>query len=106
MCIFELQSGLNFFATFVQIAAVKSNFVIFMSENLSVNLCCHLRRVNVSYQGEISLHFNLPSLYSCGTWSPLLRALEFPFTGYLATARLSKEADCTSIQHAWHKKAV
>ena len=50
-------------------------FVIFMSENLSIILCRHLRRVNVSYQGKTSLHFDLPSLYSCRTRSPLLRAL-------------------------------
>ena len=50
-------------------------FVIFMSKNLSTNLCRRLWRVNVSYQGEISLHFDLPSLYSCRTWNPLLRAL-------------------------------
>ena len=33
-----------------------------------------LRRVNVSYQSELSLHFDLPSLFSCRTQSPLLRA--------------------------------
>ena len=49
-------------------------FVIFTS-NLSTNLWRRLWRVNVSYQGEISLHFDLPSLYSCRTRSPLLRAL-------------------------------
>ena len=32
-------------------------------------------RVNVTYQGEISLHFDLPSLYSCHTQCPLLRVL-------------------------------
>ena len=42
----------------------NSVFVIFMSKNLSTNLCCRLWRVNVSYQGEISHHFDLPSLYN------------------------------------------
>ena len=50
-------------------------FIIFMSKNLSTNLCCHLRRLTVSYKGEISLHFDLPSLYSCCTRSPLLWVL-------------------------------
>ena len=40
-------------------------FVIFMSKRLSTNLCRLLRRLTVSYKGEISLHFDLPSLYSC-----------------------------------------
>ena len=54
-------------------------FVIFMSENLSTNLCCnlHVQRVNLSYHGEISLHFDLPSLYSCRIWSPLPRAVNY-----------------------------
>ena len=46
--------------------------ILFMSNNLSTNLSRHLQRVNIS---EISLHFNLPSLYSCRTWSLLLRVL-------------------------------
>ena len=50
-------------------------FVMFMSKNLSTNLCHHLQRVNVSNQGKISLCFDLPSLYSRHTRSPLLRAL-------------------------------
>ena len=50
-------------------------FVIFMSKNLSTNLCRRLRRLTVSYKGEISLHFDVPSLYSCRTQSPLLRVL-------------------------------
>ena len=37
----------------------------------------------MSYQGEISLHFDLPSLYS---WSLLVRALEFSLEGFLGTA--------------------
>ena len=37
-------------------------FVIFMSKNLCTNLYCRLRRVNVRYQGKISLHFDLASL--------------------------------------------
>ena len=40
-------------------------FVIFMSKSLSTNLCCCLQRLTVSYKDEISLHFDLPSLYSC-----------------------------------------
>ena len=39
---------------------------------MSKNLYHRLRRINVSQQG---LHFNLPSLYSSHTWSPLRRAL-------------------------------
>ena len=50
-------------------------FVIFMSKNIPTNLCRRLRRVTVTYRDEISLHFKLPSLYSCRTQSPLLRAL-------------------------------
>ena len=46
------------------------NFVIYML-NLSTICCRHLQRVNVSYQGDISL----PSLYNCRTRSPLLWAL-------------------------------
>ena len=63
-------------------------FVIFISENLSTNLCQHLRRLNVSYNGEISLHFDLPSLYSSCTQSPLLWALIRIL--YLDTARFIK----------------
>ena len=48
-------------------------FVIFLSKNLST--CRRLWRVNASYQGKRCLHFNLPSLYSCRTRSPLPRAL-------------------------------
>ena len=46
-------------------------FVISMSKNLTPIPS----RVNVSYQGKISLHFELPCLYSCRTRSPLFRAL-------------------------------
>ncbi len=35
-------------------------FVIFMSKNLSTNYCRSLQRVNVSYQGEISLYLQAP----------------------------------------------
>ncbi len=35
-------------------------FVIFMSKNLSTNYCRSLRRVNISYQGEISLYLQAP----------------------------------------------
>ena len=63
-------------------------FVIFISKNLSTNLCHNLRRVNVSYQGEISLHFDLPSLYGSCTRSPLLWALIRIL--YLDTARFMK----------------
>ena len=60
-------------------------FVIFMSKNPSTNCCHHLRRVNVSYQGEISLHLDLPSQYDCHIRSPLLWALIRIL--YLDTAR-------------------
>ena len=50
-------------------------FFTSMSENLSINLCRRIQRVSIWYQGEISLHFDLPSLYSCRTRSPLLREL-------------------------------
>ena len=63
-------------------------FVIFMWKNLSTNLCCHLRRLVVSYKGETSLHFDLPSLYSCCVRTLLLR--QFPRAGYLGTARFVK----------------
>ena len=57
-------------------------FVIFMSKNLSTNLYRHLRRLTVSYKGEISLHFDLPGLYSCCIWSLLLWALiKIPASG-------------------------
>ena len=59
-------------------------FVIFKS-NLSTNLCRRLRRLTVSYEGEISLHFDPPSRPSCRTRSPLLWALIRIL--YLATAR-------------------
>ncbi len=35
-------------------------FVIFMSKNHSTNYCRSLRRVNISYQGEISLYLQAP----------------------------------------------
>ena len=35
-------------------------FVIFISKNLSTNYCCSTWRVNVSYQGEISLYLQTP----------------------------------------------
>ena len=35
-------------------------FVIFMSKNLSTNYCYSLRRVNISYQGKISLYVQAP----------------------------------------------
>ena len=49
-------------------------FVIFMSKN-PFNSCHRLQRVNVSYQGEISLHLDLPTQYGRRTRSPLLWAL-------------------------------
>ena len=61
--------------------------ILFISKNLSINLCHHLRRVNLNYQGEISLHFDLPSLYSCRTQTPLLRALIWLPAHRLSTAR-------------------
>ena len=36
-------------------------FVILMSKNLSTDFCHRLRRVSISFKGEISYHFNLPS---------------------------------------------
>ena len=60
-------------------------FVIYMPKNLSTNLCRRLRRLTVSYKGEVSLHFNLPSLYSYRTRSLLLWALVRLL--YLDTAR-------------------
>ena len=56
-----------------------------MPKNLSTNLCRRLRRLTVSYKGEVSLHFNLPSLYSYRTRSLLLWALVRLL--YLDTAR-------------------
>jgi hypothetical protein len=50
-------------------------FVIYMSSNPSSNCSRHLRRLVVSYQGEISLHFDPPSLYSCRVRIPLLREI-------------------------------
>ena len=58
-------------------------FVISMSKNPS-KCCRHLWRLAVSYKGEISHYFDLPSLYSCHTRSPLLRAIIL-HTGYLIT---------------------
>ena len=60
-------------------------FVIYMPKNLSTNLCHRLRRLTVSYKGVINLHFDLPSLYSYRTRSPLLWALIRIL--YLDTAR-------------------
>ena len=51
------------------------SLLLFMSKNLSTNICHRLQRLIVSYKGEISLHFDLPSLYSCRAQSPLLWAL-------------------------------
>ena len=51
------------------------DFVISMSNNPSSNCYRRLRRLVVSYKSEISLYFDLPSLYSCRTRSPLLRTL-------------------------------
>ena len=38
----------------------KSSFAIFMSKNLSTNYSRSLRRVNISYQDEISLYLQAP----------------------------------------------
>ena len=46
-------------------------FVMFMSNNLSTNICCRLRRENIGFEGEIRRHFELP----CHKRSPLLRML-------------------------------
>ena len=51
------------------------DFVISMSNNPSSNCSRRLRRLVVSYKGEISLHFDPPSLYSCRVRSPLLREI-------------------------------
>ena len=59
-----------------------------MPKNLSTNLCRRLRRLTIYYKGEISLHFDLPSLYRCHTRSPLLWALIRIL--YLDTARFIK----------------
>ena len=48
------------------------DFVTSMSKKHSSNC---VRRVVVSYNGEVSLHFEPPTLYSCRERSPLLRAL-------------------------------
>ena len=45
----------------VVVLTVKNIKVQFMSKNSPTNCCGCLRRVNVSYQGEISLHFDLPT---------------------------------------------
>ena len=50
---------------------VSPGFVIYMSNNLSSNCSCHLRRLVLRYKGEISLHFNPPSRYNCCTSPPL-----------------------------------
>ena len=54
---------------------LKSIFFISMSNNPSSNCSCRLQRLVVSYKGEISLHFDPPSLYSCRVRSPLLREI-------------------------------
>ena len=45
---------------------VKVQFLsyVFMSKNPSTNLCCRLQRLTVSYEGEISVHFNLQLPYT------------------------------------------
>ena len=54
----------------------SSKFVIYMSKNLSYNCYRRLRRLGVTYQGEISLYFNTGSaINSCRARSPFLRAL-------------------------------
>jgi hypothetical protein len=52
-----------------------SRFVISMSNNPSSNCSRHLRSLVMSFQGEISLHFDPPSLYSCRVRIPLLREI-------------------------------
>jgi predicted RNA methylase len=51
------------------------HFVIYMSSNPSSNCSHHLRRLVGSYHGEISLHFDPPSLYSRRVQIPLLREI-------------------------------
>ena len=43
----------------------------------------------MNYKGEISLHFDLPSLYSCRAWS-LWHLLKFACVGNLGEARFIK----------------
>ena len=61
---------------------------IWRNAYFSTNCCHRLRRVNVSYEGEISLHLDLPSQYGCRTRSPLLWAIIRIL--YLDTARFIK----------------
>ena len=51
----------------------NSNFCHIHVKPVRTNLCRCLHRVNVSYQGEISLNFDLPTLYNCHTRTPLQR---------------------------------
>ena len=51
------------------------DFVISMSDNPSSNCSRHLRRLVVSYKGEISLRFDPPSQYSRRVRSLLLRKI-------------------------------
>ena len=37
----------------ISMCAYLTDFMVFMSKNVSTNSCHYLRRVNVSYQGEI-----------------------------------------------------
>ena len=78
-------------------------FVIVISKNLSTNLCHRLWKVNVSYQGKTSLHFDLPSLYGCRTRSPL-RYLKFPPACYLITDRFIKLLYVCSP--FWHRRTI
>ena len=58
-----------------------------MPKNISTNFCRRLQRLIVSYKSEISLHFDLLSLYGCRTLSLLLWALTRVL--YLDTARFN-----------------
>ena len=51
------------------------DFITSMSKNLSSNCYRRLRRLVVSYKGKISLHFDLPRLYSCCRRSLLLKVI-------------------------------
>ena len=53
---------------------LKSRFCYIHVKQTS-NCSRHLRRLILGYKSEISLHFNSSSLYSCCTWSLLLRVL-------------------------------
>ena len=72
----------------VEICQSPDFVIIYMSNNLSSNCCRCLQRLVVLYEGEISLHFDLPSSHNRCTRNPLLWALIRIL--YLDTARFIK----------------